>query len=126
MIIKIRTNTIKKNFSNAYLLILFALILFSCTNNNKSLYPGPLSPEESIKTFHFSEDFKAEIFATEPYVIDPVSMEFDEQGNAYVVGMLDAYKPDSVKGKGAIVMLKDRDGDGRADTSIVFVSNRPM
>ncbi|HEY8688714.1 MAG TPA: PVC-type heme-binding CxxCH protein [Chitinophagaceae bacterium] len=123
MTIKIRTNTIKKNFSNAYLLILFALILFSCTNNNKSLYSGPLSPEESIKTFHFAEDFKAEIFATEPYVIDPVSMEFDEQGNAYVVGMLDAYKPDSVKGKGCIVMLKDRDGDGRADTSIVFVDS---
>ena len=123
MTIKIRTNTIKKNIDNVYLLILFPLILFSCTNTSKSLYPGPLSPDESIKTFHFAEDFKAEIFATEPYVIDPVSMEFDEQGNAYVVGMLDAYKPDSVKGKGCIVMLKDRDGDGRADTSIVFVDS---
>ena len=123
MTIRIRTNTVEKKIGNVYLLILVALILFSCTNTNKSLYPGPLSPEESIKTFHFAEDFKAEIFATEPYVIDPVSMEFDEQGNAYVVGMLDAYKPDSVKGKGAIVMLKDRDGDGRADTSIIFADH---
>ena len=98
--------------------LLMAVILFSC--KDKPLYPGPLSPEESMKTFHFAQDFKAEIFATEPLVIDPVSMEFDEQGNAYVVGMLDAYKPDSTKGKGTITILKDLDGDGRADTAIIF------
>lgn len=121
MMIKIQTNTFQKNTGNVHLLILFALILSSCSN--KPRYPGPLSPEESMKTFHFAEDFKAEIFATEPYVIDPVSMEFDEQGNAYVVGMQDAYKPDSVKGKGRIIMLKDRDGDGRADTSIIFADS---
>ncbi|MEO5998299.1 MAG: PVC-type heme-binding CxxCH protein [Chitinophagaceae bacterium] len=112
------------NFSTVYLPIFFALVIFSCTGKtDKSRYSGPLSPEESLKTFHFAGDFKAEVFAAEPYVIDPVSMEFDEQGNAYVVGMLDAYKPDSVKGKGAIVMLKDRDGNGRADTSIVFADS---
>ena len=119
--IRIRTNTFRKDTGNVYLLILFTLLLSSCSE--KSHYDGPLSPEESVKTFHFAEDFKAEIFAAEPYVIDPVSMEFDEQGNAYVVGMLDAYKPDSVKGKGSIVMLKDNDGDGRADTSIVFADH---
>jgi len=106
---------------NALLISLMAIIVVSC--NTEPRYPGPLSPEESLKTFHFAEDFKAELFATEPYVIDPVSMEFDEQGNAYVVGMLDAYKPDSVKGKGRIVMLKDINGDGRADTSIIFADS---
>jgi putative membrane-bound dehydrogenase-like protein len=114
-------NTLQKNTGNIFLLILFGLVLSSC--GDESHYPGPLSPEESMKTFHFAEDLKAEIFAAEPYVIDPVSMEFDEQGNAYVVGMLDAYKPDSTKGKGSIVMLQDKDGDGRADTSIVFADH---
>jgi putative membrane-bound dehydrogenase-like protein len=115
-------NTMKSSLTaSAQLLILFATVLFSC--KDKSHYAGPLSPEESIKTFHFAEDFKAEIFATEPLIIDPVSMQFDEQGNAYVVGMLDAYKPDSVKGKGRIVMLKDTNGDGRADTAIIFADS---
>ncbi len=109
------------SINNAQLLIWLAILGVGCAS--KSHYDGPLSPEESVKTFNFSEDFKAEIFATEPHVIDPVSMEFDEQGNAYVVGMLDAYKPDSVKGKGRIVMLKDTNGDGRADTSIVFADS---
>ncbi len=119
MIMQNRTITLKKDFRNVCLLFLFAIILSGC-NNNKSHYAGPLSPEESMKTFHFAENFKAEVFASEPYIIDPVTMEFDEQGNAYVVGMLDANKPDSVRGKGYIYILKDNDGDRRADTSIIF------
>ena len=106
---------------NLKFLIAFVVILVSC--KQKPLYEGPLSPEESIKTFQFAENFKAEIFASEPLVIDPVSMQFDGDGNAYVVGMLDAYKDDSVKGKGKIVMLKDTNGDGKADTSTVFVDS---
>lgn len=100
-----------------------ALIVLISSCGQKSKYPGPLSPEESMKTFQFAENFKAEIFATEPLVVDPVTMQFDEEGNAYVVGMLDAYKPDSVKGKGKIVMLKDLNNDGRADTAIVFADS---
>lgn len=99
------------------------LILFMSSCGQKSGYPGPLSPEESMKTFQFAEDFKAEIYATEPLVIDPVDLEFDEEGNAYVVSMLDAYKPDSVKGKDKILLLKDLNNDGRADTAIVFADN---
>lgn len=100
-----------------------ALIVFMSSCEQKSKYPGPLSPEESMKTFQFAEDFKAEIYATEPLVIDPVDLEFDEEGNAYVVSMLDAYKPDSVKGKDKILLLKDLNNDGRADTAIVFADN---
>src|SRR5690606_7845453 len=74
----------------------------------------------SMKTFHFAEDFEAELFAAEPYIGDPVSMEFDEQGNAYVVDMPDSNQPDSLRGRGKIVLLKDTDEDGRADTAIVF------
>ena len=106
---------------NVQFLILLLIILVSC--EGKPLYEGPLSPEESMKTFQLADNFKVEIFASEPLVIDPVSMQYDGDGNAYVVGMLDAYKDDSVKGKGKIVMLKDTNGDGRADTSTVFVDS---
>lgn len=97
-------------------------VIFFSSCKEKPLYPGPLSPEESMKTFQFAEDFSAEIFAAEPYVIDPVDLEFDEEGNAYVVSMLDAYKPDSVKEKmeDKIFLLKDLNNDGRIDTAIVF------
>lgn len=122
MCVKKKCNTLKKFLARKFQFLLVLVITFaSC--KSKSRYSGPLSPEESMKTFHFAEKFKAEIFATEPLVIDPVSMQFDEDGNAYVVGMLDAYKPDSVKGKGRIVLLKDLNGDGRSDTAIVFADS---
>ncbi|GAA4320097.1 PVC-type heme-binding CxxCH protein [Compostibacter hankyongensis] len=100
------------------LLFLAVTAVASCTT--KSRYPGPLPAEESMKTFHFADDFKAEIFATEPLVADPVSMTFDEAGNAYVVEMPDANMEDSAKGKCRIVLLKDTNGDGRADKSVIF------
>jgi len=77
-----------------------------------------------MATFRFADTaVTAQLFATEPQVIDPVSMEFDEDGNAWVVGMLDAYKPDSVKGRGRISRLVDLDADGRVDTAIVFADS---
>jgi len=122
MCIKNKCTTLKRLLArNVQFLVLLVITFASC--KSKSHYAGPLTPERSMETFHFAENFKAEIFATEPLVIDPVSMQFDEDGNAYVVGMLDAYKPDSVKGKGRIVMLKDLNGDGRADTAIVFADS---
>lgn len=104
-----------------FFVIVLINILVSC--ETESLYEGPLSPEASMKTFQFAENFKSEIFASEPLVIDPVAMQFDGDGNAYVVGMLDAYKPDAVKGKGKIIMLKDSTGDGRADTATIFADS---
>jgi len=87
-------------------------------------YEGARSPEASMATFRFADTaVTAQLFATEPQVVDPVSMEFDEDGNAWVVGMLDAYKPDSVKGRGRISRLVDLDADGRVDTAIVFADS---
>ncbi len=122
MQIKNKCNSLCKHLAiHVPFLIVLMGILASC--ETESLYEGPLSPEESMKTFQFAENVKTEIFASEPLVIDPVAMQFDGDGNAYVVGMLDAYKPDAVKGKGKIIMLKDNDGDGRADTSTVFADS---
>ena len=107
-----RENNMAVSFCSLFLSI---ILLTSC--KSKSHYPsGPLSPEESIKTFHFAENFKVEIYAIEPLVMDPVAMQFDEEGNAYVVEMPDANQPDSARGKGRIIVLKDTDDDGRADT----------
>lgn len=103
-----------------WLITIVILAVLSVGCNQKPKYPGPLSPEESMATFRFAGDFKAELFASEPLVKDPVSMIFDNNGDAYVVEMADANMPDSLKGRGQIVLLKDLDKDGRADTAIIF------
>src|SRR5699024_7717401 len=99
---------------------LFGLFLSACQRESK--YTKPLSPEESINTFHFAGSFKAEVYAAEPLVADPVSIVFDDNGDAWVVEMNDANLPDSLKGNCNIVLLKDIDQDGRADTSILFAT----
>ena len=75
-----------------------ALVLMSsCSGPN---YPPPLSPEASLAQMQLEEGFHIEVFAAEPYVIDPVDVEYDEFGNIYAVEMLDyPYKPSPGKGR---------------------------
>ncbi len=102
------------------LFILLIIFFTSCT----SRYADPLSPEKSLESFELREGFKIEPLATEPFVRDPVCMEFDEQGNIYVVEMPDyPYRPEDGKQKGRIIQLKDNNGDGLVDQSIVFADS---
>src|SRR5687768_12703559 len=102
-------------------LLLPVALLSSGGCGNKEKYPGPLTPDEALKSLRVIEGLKVELFAAEPLVTDPVSMEFDEDGNCYVVVMSDyPDKPAPGKEKGHISVLRDLDNDGRADTSIVF------
>ena len=95
----------------------FFFLVLACT----SKYPGPLSPEEALDSFQLHPDFEIEVFAAEPFVKDPVCMEFDADGNIYVVEMYDyPYRPEEGQERGRIVQIIDEDGDGRIDASRVF------
>ncbi|XOV94913.1 MAG: PVC-type heme-binding CxxCH protein [Bacteroidota bacterium] len=95
---------------------ILVLTVFSC-----SKYPGPLSPEQALDSFELHPDFEIEVFAAEPFVKDPVCMEFDADGNVYVVEMYDyPYRPEEGEERGRIVQLRDEDGDGEVDASTVF------
>jgi len=63
-----------------------------------------------------------DLFLSEPQVIDPVEMAFDEDGRIYVAEMLD-YPDDPPRGEPArsrIRLLEDRDGDGSYERAVVF------
>jgi len=108
------------NLTRSLLLIAaFAVLCSSCAKKKK--YEDSRTPEESIETFDILDGFKAEVFASEPQVKDPVELTFDEDGNAYSIEMGDyPYKAVRGQGKGIIRKLIDKDGDGRIDTSVVF------
>lgn len=113
----------KTNFNGKSALLLLPFILLA-GNSIAQRYAGPLSPEESLKKMNVAAGFKATLFASEPHVFDPVALEFDEQGNAYVVEMPDyPYEVEPGKGHGRIRILKDTDGDGKIDKSIIFAEN---
>lgn len=104
---------------------LFAVILALAACSKSGGGSKSLTAEESMKAAKLSEDFHLELFATEPMVLDPVDMVFDEDGRAYVADMLDLpWDPPSGKpARSRIVMLQDTDGDGKADKSTVFAEN---
>src|SRR5574341_1217438 len=50
---------------------------------------GPLTPKEALKTFTIAKGFRIELVASEPDLLDPVAMAFDEDGRIYVAEMID-------------------------------------
>jgi glucose/arabinose dehydrogenase/mono/diheme cytochrome c family protein len=88
--------------------------------------PAPVySPEQSLADFRVAPGFEVELVAAEPLVEDPVAMAWDEHGRLYVVEMRgympDAYGTGREEPVGQVVRLEDTDGDGRMDTSEVFL-----
>src|SRR2546428_11447214 len=104
----------------SYLLIPLALSLFCCVESgadDKSALTNsrPLSPREELATFRTLKDFKVELVACEPNVVDPVAMAFDENGRLFVAEMPGYPNGGVATGdihSGKIRLLEDRDGDG--------------
>jgi hypothetical protein len=71
--------------------------------------------------------FRVHIVATEPLLTSPVAISFDDKGRIWVVEM-ENYMPDSLgTGEdlpvGKIVILTDKNGDGRMDERKVFLDS---
>ena len=91
----------------------------------------PLEPAEALKSFRCQHGFEMQLLAAEPLVTDPVAMDYDEHGRAFVCEMSDYPYTDKTTDKpfvertmdlpfGRVRMLEDLDGDGRFDRSTLF------
>ena len=108
-------------FDREVLAIVAAIFLLAGCSRKKSEAPA-LSSEAALKSFRLSDDFRIELFVSEPQVLSPVEMVFDENGRIYVAEMLDYPEdpPPGKPGRSRIRLLEDRDGDGRIDQAIIF------
>ncbi|MDB6037267.1 MAG: Cytochrome c [Verrucomicrobiales bacterium] len=84
----------------------------------------PTEPKDAVATMVVKEDFRVELVAAEPLVVDPVALCFDEFGRMFVVEMRD-YSERRDEHLGTIRMLEDTDGDGIFDKSTIFADNLP-
>ena len=90
--------------------------------------PAPvLTPENALKSLTVAPGYKVEIAASEPLIHAPVAIQFGPDGRLWVVEM-NGYSPvlgglgeDDANGR--VVVLRDRDGDGRYDDATVFLEN---
>jgi putative membrane-bound dehydrogenase-like protein len=77
----------------------------------------PLPPEESIKLAQVPVGMEISLFASEPDIVNPIYVNWDHLGRAYVVSTVDY--PNNLQagniGHDYITICEDRNGDGRAD-----------
>ena len=117
--------------------------------------PLPLSPEESKKHFKLTDGFRIDLIASEPLIRDPSCIAWDSKGRLFVTeihgynleghldvtelnktGKLDTsirrvrvgpkLKAEAQKGQtGSLKLLRDIDGDGTMDESILWADDIP-
>ena len=80
---------------------------------------APKEVDSALESFEIIAGLRIELIASEPMVVDPVAITFDEQGRAYVVEMR-GYSERASHRLGRIKRLEDVDRDGRFDKSTVF------
>ncbi|MBA4187493.1 MAG: dehydrogenase [Planctomycetaceae bacterium] len=106
----------------------FAFLCTARTDEPKQSAPlskpaGALSPAEELATFKIPEGFKVSLVASEPDIVDPVAMCFDERGRIFVCEMRGYPNGGVGTGKetrGRIRCLTDKDGNGVFETSQTF------
>lgn len=86
-------------------------------------YQLPLSPKESEKLIQVPAGFDLQLFASEPDIINPIAMNWDEKGRLWVIETVDY--PNTVRdeqgiGDDSVKILEDTDGDGKADKVTIF------
>ena len=89
--------------------------------HNQDAAPGPpLSPEEALARMTVPAGFHVELVASEPDLVNPVAMTFDERGRIWVTESLEYPRSEPGPGRDRVKVLEDTTGDGRADRVSVF------
>lgn len=86
-------------------------------------YQAPLSPQDSMRYTQVPADFDLQLFASEPDIVKPIWMAWDERGRAWVIEARDyphGLVDEGERGKADLKICEDTDGDGRADKFTVF------
>ncbi|MDO6602240.1 PVC-type heme-binding CxxCH protein [Arenibacter palladensis] len=123
-----------------YLSMLFCgmVVLSSCSGEKEPppplTYTGenprvqdPLSPEDSQKHIQLPEGFKAELYAAEPNIINPIAFTWDERGRLWVVQSKDyPHGLANDVGGDRITICEDTNGDGRADKFTDYATDQNL
>jgi putative membrane-bound dehydrogenase-like protein len=84
-----------------------------------------LPPDKALATMQPAAGFQVELFASEPMLMNPTSIDVDHKGRVWVAEAVNyrrtAFNRPILRKEGdRIVILIDADGDGKADESKVF------
>ncbi|WLD13956.1 PVC-type heme-binding CxxCH protein [Planctellipticum variicoloris] len=98
-------------------------------NSEPDSGPGPLKPETVAAEMQLPPGFRANVFAAEPEVQNPIGIDWDGRGRLWVAEnytYAEAPLRFELKLRDRLVILADTDGDGRADERKVFTDDLQM
>ncbi|MEM9645839.1 MAG: PVC-type heme-binding CxxCH protein, partial [Planctomycetota bacterium] len=99
------------------------------TNNDPDGDSPVMTPEQAVAAITLPEGFKATVFAAEPEVQNPIDMAWDAKGRLWVAENYtysDRSEHFDLSLRDRVVILEDRNGDGRSDSRMVFNDNLQM
>ncbi|WP_169972954.1 PVC-type heme-binding CxxCH protein [Tautonia rosea] len=83
--------------------------------------PNPArTPAEAIAAMTVPDGFTVELVASEPDLVNPVAMTFDERGRIWVTESLEYPRREPGPGRDRVKILEDTNGDGSADSVRIF------
>ena len=86
----------------------------------------PVEKSNYAKVFQLKKGFDLQLAAAEPLTLDPIDINFDENGRMFVVEMLDYSELREVQPHlGQVRMLQDTNGDGVFDAMTVYAEDLP-
>ena len=111
----------------ARLLLVFATSRLLAAQGNESIpwrqdQPpnAPYSPQEALNKFAVPEGFKVELVASEPEIVNPIAMAFDDRGRIWITESIEYPRKSAGAGRDRVKILEDTSGDGRADKVSIF------
>ncbi len=99
--------------------------------------PGPVAASAAAGASHEAADaseqldvhpeLKVQLFASEPMMLSPSSIDIDHRGRVWVCEVINYRKHNGERAEGdRILILEDTDGDAKADKSTVFHQGRDV
>src|SRR5438034_3622477 len=75
----------------------------------------PYAPQEALAKMSVPEGFTVELVASEPEIVNPIAMCFDDRGRIWITESIEYPRKSPGIGRDKVKLLEDTDGDGRAD-----------
>ena len=121
---RLTCNTLKSASHRLLVFVLSAMAILSCQQKEGTMNKPQL---------YLPDDLEAKLWAESPMFFNPTNIDIDSKGRLWVTEAVNYrnYNNDSTKALhhqqgDRVVILEDRDGDGRADDSKVFVQDKDL
>lgn len=116
---------------NAVLLGVGMVIAWGIGGEVPAQRSGPLPPEQALAAMQAAPGFQVELFAAEPLLMNPTSIDVDHRGRVWVAEAVNyrrvGFQRPLLRPEGdRIVVLLDRNGDGRAEEAVTFYQGKEL